>query len=99
MAQNNDPKTVKKVPIRRCSGCGERFPKSELLRVLRTPEGEIVVDFVGKRSGRGAYLCKKAECFKRAQKSRRIATALECVISEEIYQTLLEEIERGQNDN
>ena len=99
MAQNNDPKPVKKVPIRRCSGCGERFPKSELLRVLRTPEGEIVVDFVGKRSGRGAYLCKKAECFKRAQKSRRIATALECVISEEIYQTLLEEIERGQNEN
>ncbi len=99
MAQKNDSKVEKKVPIRRCSGCGERFPKSELLRVLRTPEGEIVVDFVGKSSGRGAYLCKKAECFKRAQKSRRIATALECQISEEIYNTLLEEIARGQNEN
>ena len=96
MAQKSDIKVEKKVPIRRCSGCGEHFPKSELLRVLRTPEGEIVVDFVGKRSGRGAYLCKSAECFKRAQKSRRIATALECQISEGIYNTLLEEISRGQ---
>ena len=97
MAQINEMPVAKQVPIRRCSGCGERFPKSELVRVLRTPEGEIVVDFVGKRSGRGAYLCKNAECFKRAQKSRRIATALECQISEEIYNTLLEEITRGQS--
>ncbi len=99
MAQTNETRVEKKVPIRRCSGCGERFPKGELLRVLRTPEGEIVVDFVGKRSGRGAYLCKKAECFKRAQKSRRISTALECPISDEIYETLLEEIKRGNKEN
>ena len=99
MASAKGSKAEKKVPIRRCSGCAEHFPKSERLRVLRTPEGEIVVDFVGKRSGRGAYLCKNVECFKRAQKSRRIATALECQISDEIYNTLLEEIARGQNEN
>ena len=95
MAQINEMPVAKQVPIRRCSGCGERFPKSELVRVLRTPEGEIVVDFVGKRSGRGAYLCKNAECLKRAQKSRRISVALECPISDEIYATIREEIERA----
>lgn len=97
MAQKNEITAVKKVPIRRCSGCGERFPKSDLVRVLRTPEGEIVVDFIGKRSGRGAYLCKSAECLKRAQKSRRISTALQYPISDEIYAILREEIERGCN--
>ena len=97
MAQKNEITAKKQVPIRRCSGCGERFPKSELLRVLRTPEGEIVVDFVGKRSGRGAYLCKNAECFKRAQKSRRISTSLDCPISDEIDTMLMEEIARGCN--
>jgi predicted RNA-binding protein YlxR (DUF448 family) len=96
MAGMNDKRVEKKVPIRRCSGCGERFPKSDMLRVLRTPEGEIVVDFVGKRSGRGAYLCKNVECFKRAQKSRRIATALECQISDEIYERLLQEIKADE---
>ena len=95
MAQNHEMQEAKKVPIRRCSGCGERFPKSELVRVLRTPEGEIVVDFVGKRSGRGAYLCKNAECLKRAQKSRRISAALECHVSDEIYAAIREEIERA----
>lgn len=82
----------KKQPIRRCSGCGEHFPKKELIRVLRTPEGEIVLDLVGKKSGRGAYLCKKIECFKKARKSRRIEAALESHISDEVYERLEEEI-------
>ena len=82
----------KKQPIRRCTGCGEHFPKKELIRVLRTPEGEIVLDLVGKKSGRGAYLCKSRECFKKARKSRRIEAALESHRPEEVYDRLEEEI-------
>jgi predicted RNA-binding protein YlxR (DUF448 family) len=84
----------KRIPIRRCTGCGEHFPKGELVRVLRTPEGEITLDLVGKKSGRGAYICKRAECLKRARKSRRIEQALECSIPEEIYDRMEEEISR-----
>ena len=82
----------KKQPIRRCSGCGEHFPKKELIRVLRTPEGEIVLDLVGKVSGRGAYLCKNLECFKRARKARRIEASLESRIPDEVYDRLEKEI-------
>ena len=57
----------KKQPVRKCTGCGEHFPKKELVRILRTPEGEIVIDEGGKKSGRGAYICKKAECLKKAK--------------------------------
>ena len=82
----------RKQPIRRCSGCGEHFPKKELIRVLRTPEGEIVLDLVGKVSGRGAYLCKNLECFKRARKARRIEASLESRIPDEVYDRLEKEI-------
>ena len=87
--------TVKKQPTRRCTGCGEHFPKKELIRVLRTPEGEIVIDELGKKSGRGAYICKKAQCLKKAQKSRRIETSLECSIPQDVYQRMEEEISHG----
>ena len=73
MAENKKPST-KKIPVRRCVGCGEHFPKGELVRVLRTPEGEITLDLTGKKSGRGAYICKKQACLKKARKSRRIET-------------------------
>ena len=85
----------KKQPMRRCTGCGEHFPKKELIRVLRTPEGEITIDFHGKKSGRGAYLCKNAECFKKARRARRIETSLEIKIPEEIYERLEAEIKNG----
>jgi predicted RNA-binding protein YlxR (DUF448 family) len=68
------------------------FPKSALIRVLRTPEGEIVLDLTGKRSGRGAYICKNADCFKKARKSRRIESSLECTIPEEVYARMEEEL-------
>ncbi|MBQ9084378.1 MAG: YlxR family protein [Clostridia bacterium] len=84
----------KKQPIRKCSGCGERFPKNELIRVLRTPEGEITLDSTGKKNGRGAYLCKSAACLKKARKSKRIDMALECKIPEEVYDRLEEDITR-----
>lgn len=93
MASNNEA-VVKKVPIRRCSGCGERFPKNTLVRVLRTPEGEILLDGTGKKSGRGAYLCKSAECLKKARRSKRIDQSLECSIPTEVYDRLEEEIAR-----
>ena len=89
MANNT---TQKKVPIRRCVGCGEHFPKNTLIRVLRTPEGEITLDLTGKKSGRGAYICKNAVCLKKARKSRRIESSLECQISEELYNRMEEEL-------
>ena len=94
MAQNNQT-SLKKVPVRRCVGCGEHFPKAELVRVLRTPEMEIVLDLNGKKSGRGAYICKNAACLKKARKSKRIETALECIIPAEVYDKMEEEISHG----
>ena len=88
--------TVKKIPTRRCTGCGEHFPKNTLIRVLRTPEGEVVLDLTGKKSGRGAYICKNAACFKKARKARRIETSLECRISEELYNRMEEELGGGK---
>ena len=86
----------RKQPERRCTGCGEHFPKNTLVRILRTPEGEIVLDATGKRSGRGAYICKTAECLKKARRSRRIEQSLETSISSEIYDKLEAEIDRAQ---
>jgi len=83
---------TKKVPERRCVGCQGTFPKKDLLRVLRSPEGEISIDFTGKKSGRGAYLCKNEACFKKARKSGIIRRALECEITDEIYDELEKEV-------
>ncbi len=83
---------VRKIPVRRCIGCGERFPKQELVRVVRSPEGVISLDPTGKQSGRGAYLCHNAECLRRARKSNRLAQNLECEIPPEIYERLESEL-------
>lgn len=80
----------KKQPVRRCTGCGEHFPKPELIRILRTPEGEIVFDAGAKASGRGAYICRNPECLKRARKQRRLESSLECSIPESVYDRLEE---------
>ena len=88
--------TVRKTPVRRCTGCGEHFPKNTLIRVVRTPAGEVLLDLTGKYSGRGAYICKSAACLKKARKSRRIETSLECSISEEVYDRMEEEISRAE---
>ena len=92
MAQDSP---VRKIPARRCTGCGEHFPKNTLIRVLRTPEGEVVLDMTGKKNGRGAYICKNAACFKKARKSKRLESSLECHISEEIYEKMEEELTVG----
>lgn len=87
---------VRKTPTRRCTGCGEHFPKNTLIRILRTPEGEVILDLTGKKSGRGAYICKNAACLKKARKSRRIESSLECHISDEIYEKMEEELKVGE---
>ena len=87
----------KKIPERRCVGCGERKEKRELIRVLRTPEGEIVLDRTGKLSGRGAYLCPNAECLRKARKTRRLQTNLETEIPDSVFEALEREISRNVN--
>ena len=82
----------KKLPSRRCTGCGEHFPKNTLVRILRTPDGNIVLDKTGKISGRGAYICKNISCFNKARKSSRIERSLNCSIPAEIYATIEEEL-------
>ena len=86
---------IRKTPERRCTGCGEHFAKNELIRVLRTPEGEIVIDFTGKKSGRGAYICKKLDCFKKARQKKRLEASLEVKIPDEVYARLEEELAVG----
>ncbi len=87
--------TPKKMPERKCVGCGEKKLKKELIRVLRTPEGNIVIDRTGKMSGRGAYICPNVNCFKKASKQRRIENSLEVKIPDEVYTALEKELERN----
>lgn len=82
------PMMKRKIPLRKCSGCGEMKPKKELLRVIRTPQGEIVLDLTGKCNGRGAYLCPNAACFKKARKTKILERSLETQIPEAVYEQL-----------
>lgn len=88
----------KKIPMRQCVGCREMKAKKELVRVVRRPEGEISLDFRGKAPGRGAYVCPKAECLRRAIKSRALERGLDCQIPQEIYDQLLLRMEAGDHD-
>ena len=83
---------AKKLPTRRCTGCGEHYPKNTLVRILRTPDGNIVLDKTGKLSGRGAYICKSVSCLNKARKASRIERSLVCEIPTEIYTTIEEEL-------
>lgn len=82
----------KKTPERRCVGCGESKDKRELIRVVRTPDGDVCLDATGKKSGRGAYICHSLSCFKKARKSKRIETSLNVSIPEDIYEKLESEL-------
>lgn len=96
----NTPKQ-KKIPLRKCMGCGESFPKKELIRVVRDPEGNVSLDPVGKTAGRGAYICKKTACFKKARKQQRFSQNLDCEVSAELLDSLeakLLEIEKAENE-
>ena len=87
--------TPKKIPQRQCVGCREMKDKRALIRVVKSPEGEISLDFRGKKPGRGAYVCPDAACLKKARKSRALERALSVSIPEDVYQRLLAEMEGG----
>lgn len=86
----------KKIPLRKCTGCGEMKPKKELVRVVRSPENEISLDLTGKKNGRGAYICRNAECLKKAQKAKRIERSFVCVIPDEIYEAMERELKENE---
>ena len=97
---------MKKVPMRKCLGCGEMFPQRELVRVVKTKiksenedeqeEYTVSIDLVGKKAGRGAYICKKAECFNLARKAKRFQRALNCEIPSEIFDLMEKELKESE---
>ena len=87
----------KKIPQRQCMGCRERKEKRQLIRVVRCPEGEVSLDFSGKKNGRGAYLCPDPQCLKKAIKAKALDRSLEVTIPQEIYDRLEKEMEAGLN--
>ena len=84
--------TIKKIPMRKCTGCGEMKPKNQLVRVWKTTEGDVVLDLTGKKNGRGAYVCKSDECLKKARKTKAIERSLQISISETVYDQLSKEL-------
>lgn len=87
---------TRKIPMRKCVGCNESKPKKELIRVVKDKEGKISVDLTGKADGRGAYICDDSECFKKAQKGKKLNRAFETNVSDEVYEQLLKEIENDR---
>ena len=88
----------KKIPQRQCMGCRERKAKRELIRVVRTTEGAVCLDFSGKLNGRGAYLCQNPECLKKAQKSKALDRSLEVPIPDEVYERLAKEMGQAKSE-
>lgn len=91
--------SVKKIPLRQCIGCGEMKSKKEMIRVIKTAEGKILLDATGRKNGRGAYLCPSMECFKKAVKGRGLERSFKMAIPREVYETLekeMEEIDRQE---
>ncbi|MDO5002264.1 MAG: YlxR family protein [Eubacteriales bacterium] len=88
----------KKIPMRQCLGCREMKPKKELIRVVRSPEGDISLDFKGKAPGRGAYICPNAQCLKKAVRARALEKAFSAQIPEEVYEKLNVEMERAGSE-
>ena len=83
----------KKLPLRRCAGCSEQKTKKEFVRVVRTPEGEIILDETGKANGRGVYLCPKKTCLQKARKAKRLEKSLNLAIPEEVWNALEEKLD------
>lgn len=88
----------KKISLRQCIGCREMKPKRDLLRILRTPEGELLLDDTGKKNGRGAYLCRDIQCFAKARKSKALERSFQMGIGQEIYERLEKEWERFEKE-
>lgn len=85
----------KKIPLRKCNGCGEQKDKRELVRIVKNADGEISLDLTGKAAGRGAYICPDAECLKKARKAKRIEKAFECAVPPEVYDKLEEQLKNN----
>ena len=88
----------KKIPMRMCLGCNEMKPKKELIRVVKSPEGDISLDFRGKAPGRGAYICRSSDCLTKARKARRLEKSFSCKIEESVYEVMLNELGTGSQD-
>lgn len=86
----------KKLPLRMCAGCGEHKQKRELIRVVKSPQGDISLDLTGRKAGRGAYICPSLECLKKARKARRLENAFSCQIPDLVYDAMEEELKNGQ---
>lgn len=84
---------AKKIPMRQCVGCGEMKSKKEMMRILKTPEDEIVLDVTGKKNGRGAYLCKSGECLLKARKNKGLERSFKMSIPNEVYDNLEKEFD------
>lgn len=83
---------AKKLPLRMCTGCGEMKPKKEMIRVLKTPEDEIVIDATGKKNGRGAYICCSLSCLQKAVKTKGLERSLKVSIPKDLVETLEKEM-------
>ncbi|MBO6141751.1 MAG: YlxR family protein [Ruminococcus sp.] len=83
---------VKKIPMRMCLGCGEMKPKRELIRVVKSSEGEISLDLTGKKNGRGAYICESIDCLRAARKARRFEKSFQCRIDDAVYESMESEL-------
>ncbi len=84
----------KKIPMRMCLGCNEMKPKKELIRIVKSPEGDISLDFTGKKSGRGAYICRSSECLEKARKGKRLEKSLSCRIEDSVYEVMTDELKK-----
>ena len=88
----------KKIPMRQCLGCREHKPKRELIRVVRSPEGEISLDFRGKKSGRGAYVCPESACLAKIRKSKALERAFSVAVPDQVYAALEAQMREGDRD-
>lgn len=86
----------RKIPLRKCMGCNEMKPKKELVRVVRSKEGEVSLDLTSRKAGRGAYVCPSSSCLSKARKARRFERALQCQIPEEVYDRMEEEMQENE---
>ncbi|MDO4815313.1 MAG: YlxR family protein [Bacillota bacterium] len=86
----------KKIPMRQCLGCREMKPKRELIRAVKSPEGEVSLDFRGKASGRGAYICPNPDCLKKAIKAKALERAFSTAIPQSVYAELEKQMEAGE---
>lgn len=84
---------AKKIPVRQCIGCGEMKSKKEMMRILRTPEGEILLDTTGKKNGRGAYLCRERDCLLKARKNKGVERSFKMSVPGEVYEKLEKEFD------